>query len=151
MSRNVAIAVDSSECSHEAFDWAVKNVLRAGDHVTLVHVHNHKDVSLSSVLGAPLGGHAAVDKAEEAVTKAQQAIEVMFEKYTIELGHLNYTSDTLLKDGDPRKAIVDALVEKKSAFIVMGSRGLGKVAGMIGSVSQHVLIHAPCPVMVYRK
>ena len=33
-------------------------------------------------------------------------------------------------------------------MVVLGARGLGRMVGMIGSVSQHVLRHAKCVVIV---
>jgi nucleotide-binding universal stress UspA family protein len=40
---------------------------------------------------------------------------------------------------------------QKSDLIVMGSRGLGRLAGaVLGSNSQKVVSHAPCPVLIVR-
>jgi nucleotide-binding universal stress UspA family protein len=40
---------------------------------------------------------------------------------------------------------------RKADLIIMGSRGLGTLAGLVlGSQSQKVISHAPCPVLVVR-
>ena len=40
---------------------------------------------------------------------------------------------------------------KEADLLVVGSRGLGGFAGMLlGSVSQHLVAHASCPVVVIR-
>jgi nucleotide-binding universal stress UspA family protein len=42
-------------------------------------------------------------------------------------------------------------VTRASDVIVMGSRGLGTLAGLLlGSTSQKVVSHAPCPVLIVR-
>ncbi|MCW2696288.1 MAG: UspA domain protein [Modestobacter sp.] len=52
-------------------------------------------------------------------------------------------------EGHPARALLDAAAGAE--LLVVGSRGHGGFSGMlIGSVSQHVIAHAPCPVVVVR-
>ncbi|GER78288.1 MAG: universal stress protein [Anaerolineaceae bacterium] len=56
-----------------------------------------------------------------------------------------------LLEGSPAEAIVTVANTRKSDVIVIGSRGLGRLAGaLLGSTSQKVISHAPCPVLVVR-
>jgi nucleotide-binding universal stress UspA family protein len=49
--------------------------------------------------------------------------------------------------GHPAEALLDAA--EGAELVVVGSRGRGGFAGLVlGSVSQQVASHAPCPVMV---
>jgi nucleotide-binding universal stress UspA family protein len=51
--------------------------------------------------------------------------------------------------GDPAAAILDAARDARAGFIVMGKRGLGRLAGLlVGSVSQKVSALAECPCVV---
>ena len=51
--------------------------------------------------------------------------------------------------GHPAQVLLDAAAD--AALLVVGSRGLGGVRGMLlGSVSQHVVARAACPVVVVR-
>jgi len=51
--------------------------------------------------------------------------------------------------GDPADIIIDVANEEESDLIVMGSRGLGTLGGLLtGSVSAAVLEAAPCPVLL---
>jgi nucleotide-binding universal stress UspA family protein len=53
--------------------------------------------------------------------------------------------------GDPAEEIVALAKELEADLIVIGSRGHGRVAGLLlGSVAQKVLAHAACPVLVVR-
>jgi nucleotide-binding universal stress UspA family protein len=53
--------------------------------------------------------------------------------------------------GDPAEEIIAFVNEQKAELIVMGSRGYGRLTGLlIGSVAQKVLGHASCPVVVVR-
>jgi nucleotide-binding universal stress UspA family protein len=61
-----------------------------------------------------------------------------------------YTEPHLLQ-GTPVDAILDLCEELRPGLLVMGSRGLGPVGRlMVGSVSEGVVHHARCPVLVVR-
>ena len=52
----------------------------------------------------------------------------------------------------PGEAIVNYAEQMKSTMVVMGTRGLGAVKRTIlGSVSDYVVHHAHCPVIVCRE
>jgi len=68
-----------------------------------------------------------------------------------EIGELPCEIHTELLEGDAASAIIDVATVRKSEIIVMGSRGLGRLAGLVlGSTSQKVVAHAPCPVLIVR-
>jgi len=53
--------------------------------------------------------------------------------------------------GDPAKAILEEAKEWDADLIVVGSRGLSaSERAVIGSVSSHVVHHAPCDVLVVK-
>ncbi len=53
--------------------------------------------------------------------------------------------------GDPAESIIKIAEAHSCDLIVMGSRGLGRLAGLVlGSTSQKVVSHAPCPVLIVR-
>jgi hypothetical protein len=55
--------------------------------------------------------------------------------------------DGALRNGDPATVLVDA--SRESDLLVLGSRGYGPVrAVLLGGVSQAVIRHATCPVVV---
>ena len=59
--------------------------------------------------------------------------------------------NTKLLQGIPSSAILDFCEKEKYDIIVMGSRGMGKFKELVlGSVSNKVLHHSSCPVMIIR-
>ncbi|PKN94489.1 MAG: universal stress protein [Chloroflexi bacterium HGW-Chloroflexi-6] len=53
--------------------------------------------------------------------------------------------------GPPAEAILDAAKLQACDLIVMGSRGLGQLTGLLlGSQSQKVVQHADCPVLIVK-
>jgi nucleotide-binding universal stress UspA family protein len=57
----------------------------------------------------------------------------------------------LIWEGDPAESIVDAAISEGADIIVIGSHGRAALGrALIGSVSDQVVRHAPCPVMVVR-
>jgi nucleotide-binding universal stress UspA family protein len=60
-------------------------------------------------------------------------------------------ADSVVKEGNPAKAIVEAAAENECDLIVLGSHGrTGLDRILIGSVSQQVVVQAKCPVLVVK-
>lgn len=58
---------------------------------------------------------------------------------------------TRLEIGSPRDTICLIAAQEGADFLVMGSRGLGNVERMmLGSVSDYVAHHSPCPIIIVR-
>ncbi|MFL5679902.1 MAG: universal stress protein [Chloroflexota bacterium] len=57
----------------------------------------------------------------------------------------------LVWEGDPGESIVEAAAAEGAELIVVGTHGRGNVGRLVmGSVSEYVLRHATCPVVVVR-
>ena len=52
--------------------------------------------------------------------------------------------------GDPRHVICEAVEDMHAATLIVGSRGMGKHGGTLGSVSDYCVHHCRCPVVVVR-
>ena len=58
---------------------------------------------------------------------------------------------TEMIEGDPAETIIEVARTRSSDLIIIGARGMGKLAGLLlGSTSQKVLSLAPCPVLIIR-
>lgn len=57
----------------------------------------------------------------------------------------------IVREGDPRDVILDFAKERETDLIVMGAYGHSRVRELIlGSTTQYVTNHAPCPVLLAR-
>ena len=64
---------------------------------------------------------------------------------------IGVTVDFLVWEGDPGESIIEAARAEGADMIVVGSHGRGTVGRfLIGSVSDHVVRNAQCPVLVVR-
>jgi nucleotide-binding universal stress UspA family protein len=62
-----------------------------------------------------------------------------------------FQTSTIVREGDPRHAILDVAAEWDPDLIVLGSHGRkGLDRFLLGSVSESVVRHAPCSVEVVR-
>ena len=94
-------------------------------------------------LGEPNLQIAITARMKEAETILQMAVQAV--------GEIPGEVHTEILEGSPAEAILDIVNVRKCDLVIMGSRGLGRLAGaLLGSQSQKVLQHAPCPVLVVR-
>ena len=94
-------------------------------------------------LGEPNMQIAYVNRKDEAEEILGSAVK--------EIGSVPCSVITDVMEGDAAEAIIEAARQNTSDLIVMDSRGLGRLAGLlVGSTSQKVVAHAPCPVLIVR-
>lgn len=98
---------------------------------------------IPAYLGEPNLQHVISARLSEAEEILQQAKEI--------IGQIPGKLDAEILEGPAAEAILHVAEARKTDLIIMGSRGLGTLAGLLlGSQSNKVLQHAPCPVMVVR-
>ena len=140
MFNNILLAVDGSEHSLNAARM-VSQLARSMNSAELriVVVYN----SIPPLLGDPdfqVVLNARLEETEKILQSAARAV-----------GDVPSTVYTETIAGDPAESIVKIAETRKCDLIVMGSRGLGRLAGLVlGSASQKVVSHAPCPVLIVR-
>jgi len=140
MFNNILLAVDGSEHSLNAARSAAQlaRSMNSAD-LRIAVVYD----SIPPILGDPdfqVVLNARLDDTEKIL---QSAVK--------EVGEVPSTVSTETIAGDPAEAIIKIAETRKCDLIVMGSRGLGRLAGLVlGSVSQKVVSHAPCPVLIVR-
>ncbi len=86
-----------------------------------------------------------------AIDARMKAAKSILESAVDAVGKLPCEIHTEFIEGSAAEAILEVAVTRESNLIVMGSRGLGTLAGLVlGSTSQKVVAHAPCPVLIVR-
>ena len=137
--KKILVAVDGSEHSMRAAEYAANLVKPMGAEIILAHCHKHYPV----LLGEPYF-QKAIDKINK---EAQQLMKPYLE--LLEEKGIPHTERIL--EGSPAEMISDVARTEKVDMIVMGSRGLNDLEGLLlGSVTHRMLKIAPCPVLVIR-
>eukprot|EP00296_Roombia_truncata_P001976 JP437839.1.p1 GENE.JP437839.1~~JP437839.1.p1 ORF type:complete len:154 (-),score=65.23 JP437839.1:44-505(-) len=151
MPRKIAIAIDGSEQSAHAFNWAADNVVKPDD--TIVFIHGREDpvanlIAYSGMSGGVVGSPELFQNVE---AHSISASKTMVEKYTHVAENRKLTHIEIEGKGDPKDIIVEAVKECNADLLVIGSRGLGAIKrAFVGSVSSHCVHHCHCPVLVVR-
>jgi len=140
MFERILLAVDGSEHGYEAAHTAA-NLARTlkSESLRIVVAFD----TIPPYLGDPNFQNAIDARLKHAKDVLQQAVDM--------LGDVPAEIHTELIEGDPAESIIEVAKTRHSDVIVMGSRGLGRLAGLVlGSTSQKVVSHAPCPVLIVR-
>jgi len=139
MFRKILLAVDGSDHSMIAADYAAGMAKAFGATVFLVHAYPHT----SDLLG--------YEDFERLVARRKSAGQAILNKVRKRLEPKDVTILEDLLEGPEAEAILSAAETQQVDLVVMGTRGLGAIEGMVfGSVSRKVTHHAPCPVMLTR-
>jgi nucleotide-binding universal stress UspA family protein len=135
----ILLATDLSEASSSATDEAFELARRLDIALLVVSVIDPRSLLLP---GGRFG--ARIDQVRERREQLAQAL--------VERGReVGVPVSFLVWSGDPGDMIVEAAEAEHVEMIVVGSHGRGAVGRFfIGSVSEHVVRHAPCPVLVVR-
>jgi nucleotide-binding universal stress UspA family protein len=142
----IIVCVDGSELSLAAAAAGI-DLLRAVDVVTLVTVVDAVDMSLADDTSGLAGPTATIPELEAIRTSARDAGEEILEQARDALAYENL--ETRLLEGRPAQALCALASELSARAIVIGSRGRGGMRrALLGSVSDHVVRNAPCPVVV---
>jgi nucleotide-binding universal stress UspA family protein len=114
------------------------------------------EVHLVYVLPSPaqlIGHHLYSDEVRESlIGGAERDAETFLKEQAERVGSGGgKVAETHLRSGDPDKEILRTAEGLGVGLIVVGSRGLGAVSrALMGSVSDSVVKHAHCPVLVIR-
>lgn len=141
--RHILFAADGSSGANRACDVAVQIAKATGGKLSIITVGGNFSLSKHEVeqLGRAEGslGDALDAKSDEILLQAEhKARSAGVSDVQSEVGW-----------GDPAEVIITAAQRLGADTIVIGRRGRGQLAGLIlGSVSQKVVCHAPCIVIL---
>ena len=138
---------DGSELSIEALRAGLA-LMPPDEAVLLVTVVDYSDPTLVSGTGMAGGVMTEGEFQELDDARLSEANEVL-RSAADALGLT--TAETLALRGDAGRALCDLAAERGARAIVLGTRGRGGVKrALLGSVSDHVVRNAPCPVVITR-
>lgn len=135
----VLVAVDGSDHAGKAVAFAAKLARGGLQDVVLVNVQPDPDLR-TLALNREAVLKAERDAATEALMPSKAALEAVGARVVLRVEH-----------GDPAQAIVKVADETKAEHIIMGTRGLGSLAGLLmGSVATKVLHLTAVPVTLVK-
>jgi nucleotide-binding universal stress UspA family protein len=139
---HIVVGIDGSEASKAALRWAVDEARARDARVTVVHAWRVPvEYGMYEGMSVPESTVEEIEKAAEQ-TARETVADVLGSDTSVPV-----TTD--VRCGPPSRELVEAAAD--ADLLVVGSEGHGAFAGMLlGSVSLHVLHHAPCAVTVVR-
>lgn len=139
--KRIMVAVDGSGEAELAFNKAVNVAKRNQAELLLVHVIDTRAFQTITSFDTAL--------AEQATEMAKESLK----EYAESAQKSGVTSiDTIIEYGSPKGIIAKQIPEEKQVDLIMlGATGLNAVERLfIGSVSEYVIRHAKCDVLIVR-
>ncbi|MGR6919322.1 universal stress protein [[Actinomadura] parvosata] len=128
--REVLVGFDGSPASRAALGFAATEAHRLGSPVHAVIAHRERE--------------READTLELRIRAQGLAWDELIDRQRV---HPGLQASVELADEPARRALLEAA--RKACLLVVGARGLGEARGLLlGSVSQAMVHHAPCPVAV---
>jgi nucleotide-binding universal stress UspA family protein len=137
--RRIIVGVDGSESSLRALEWAARQAELTGWLLEVITTWEWP-TSYGWAFPLPSDYSPKVD--------AQTLVDGVVTK--LRESHPKLDVTTAVVEGHPAPVLIDA--SRMAELLVVGSRGHGEFAGMLlGSVSEHCVTNAHCPVVVIRQ
>jgi nucleotide-binding universal stress UspA family protein len=150
----ILVAVDETESGHEALQQALRLIAHQEIALILLRVEEPLAVPPTSPIPGVFGGDPmlAMPQTEELVEIAEKRTMSALhwaEKICQQAG-IPYSSRSEL--GDPKHVICDVAKQEACSLVIVGSHRHGLIDRvLLGSVSDYVVHHAHCAVLVVRQ
>ena len=139
MFKLIVIALDGSSQSIKALTYAIGLAESCGAKLIIVHSYSHT----SDLRGK--------EYYEKLVAQRKSAGQKILDDARARFKYTEMAVEENLLEGPPDEAILSVAKTRGADLIVMGTRGMGSLEGLLlGSVSTSVTRDAPCTVMVVR-
>lgn len=137
MFNKILVPVDGSVYSLNAAKVGLSMADKYSGKLTLLHVIN-KSITKAKDFEKEIDGYRL--EGMKILTNILEAI-----------GETEDKVDAILSWGDPMKIILEEINDKGYDIVVMGSRGLGPIRGiLLGSVCERISRLAKCPVVIVK-
>ncbi|GMJ03302.1 hypothetical protein like AT1G68300 [Hibiscus trionum] len=151
MKKKVMVAIDESECSHYALQWALDNL---GDTISAsqLFIFNAQPLPGFAYLSASTYAAPPADLITAVQENQKKLALALLEKAKEICANHGVEAETMTEVGDPKDKICEAVEKLNIELLIVGSHGRGAIQrAFLGSVSNHCVHNAKCPVLVVRK
>ncbi len=146
--RNILVAVDDSEHSRNALDWVLNLPWHADTKFTLLSVLPPMVDSFANGFDA-LHTRGVSNFRAEQVNITKEFLAKSHARFRQVFGNDRCSAEFI--EGSPAEAILEKARSLPAGLVVLGSRAHGPMKRILmGSVSQEVVLQAPCPVEVVK-
>lgn len=145
----VILATDGTKQSEAVIEITKALNLKNGDEIRIISV---MDMAIPLSLDAYAGYLPSTEEIEKTVRQnAENLLETTGSKLKEIFAEQNVSVVTELVNGSPESRIVEKAEETHADLIIVGSHGYNRWERLLlGSVSDSVIHHAPCSVLVVR-
>ncbi len=145
---NVLVAIDASDHSRNAMDWVLKLPWHDNTKFVLISILPLMVDHFANGIDA-LHTRGVAGAREEQLQIGKEFLKKSLTRFQNTFGSDRVTAE--LVEGSPAEAILKKAREWPAGLVVLGSRAHGPMKRMMmGSVSQEVVLQAPCPVEVVK-
>jgi nucleotide-binding universal stress UspA family protein len=141
----IVVGIDGSDESKDALRWALEEARLRRTEVVAVHAWEAPPPVAAFEPAPALDLVTILPQLQEGADKLAASVvaEVVGDDSEVKV-------EPVAPEGAAAAALIEAAADAE--MIVVGSRGRGGfVALVLGSVSQQVAAHAPCPVLIHRR
>lgn len=141
--QKVLVPVDFSTCAEKALQYAVAFARQFQASVTVAHVVQFNPIPGTefSEVDFPAIEQQVIKQSKEQLERAAAGVR-----------GLSVAVETVLAEGRPATEIARIARETDADLIIISTHGhTGIKHVLLGSVAEHVVRHAPCPVLVVRE
>ncbi len=141
--QHMLVPIDFSATADRALEYAIALGQQLQTRLTLLHVLDMTPMTMDEMTVGVVATYL-----EEQEIEAQHLLQASLER----VQRAGLQGDSLLVQGTPTQTIVDTAGEQGVDLILMGTHGRTGLAHVfLGSVAEHVVRQAPCPVLVVRR
>ena len=145
MNENIMVAVDGSDASFKALDFAADLASKYGSKLWLVHVVQSREIPEGLKQWARV---EHVQSPPEWLLEEAIAENVLTAAADRARAHGVKSVEGVSENGDVARCIIDAVRRHSVDVVVMGTRGLtGLKHVVLGSVAERTIRHASCAVL----
>ncbi len=142
----ILIALDASPHSERALAFVRRMRWPAGSSVVVASVMQPVGIGAATTNGLDIPIVAA-----ELLDEQRRRLEELVASAERALRESGFPTEGRVLIGDPREVLFDAARMERTDLLVVGSHGRTGIARlMLGSVSSHLVTHAPCSVLVVK-
>jgi nucleotide-binding universal stress UspA family protein len=153
--KRILVAVDHTALSQPVFKQALELAQTSQSKLLLCHCLTADVVTASPTFAAGELGLSAhfVSQTHQAqhiyLEQQTQAAKALLDHYSETAMHQGVATETNCRVADPGQGLCEAAKSWNADLIVVGRRGRkGLTEAILGSVSNYVLHHAPCAVLI---